>query len=391
MKTIVYDVRGLTEETLRQAQVFREPGAIEAVEAAYENIRKAAAVLKRGGLVAFPTETVYGIGADAFNEAAVGLVYEAKGRPQDNPMIVHISRASDVGLLAAGLSPEAVKLADAFWPGPLTMVLKKREEVPACVTGGLDTVGVRLPDSPSASALISFSGSPVAAPSANLSGRPSPTKAEHVIEDLEGKVDVILMGPECRVGIESTVVDMTSAPPTILRPGVVTRDDLEAVLEAPVSAPENRAAPAGDMPRHGEAAGLPRPGGNEHAGDLPHPAAADQKPQPAGDPPRSPGMKYRHYAPNAQMLVIEGEREKVKTEMIRLKALNEGLGLRVGVLLFEERDYIRAAHDFYASLRALDEEGADLILAGALPETDGLGFAVMNRMLKAAGYNIARV
>jgi len=330
VKTVIYEVTELTD-------------------AAYERIREAAEVIKGGGLVAFPTETVYGIGADAFNEEAVARVYEAKGRPADNPMIVHIARASDVGSLVNQVTPDAVKLADAFWPGPLTMVLPKREEVPVRVTGGLDTVGVRLPDSPVAAALIKFSGTPIAAPSANLSGRPSPTKAEHVIEDLNGKVDVILTGPECRVGIESTVIDMTVSPPTILRPGFVTMDDIEAVLEKPVGQ-----------------------GGDSSA-------------------PRSPGMKYRHYAPEAEMLVIEGAREKVLSEIDRLKLLNEKIGLNVGVLLFEERDYITAAHDFYARLRALDEEGADLILAGALPENDGLGFAVMNRMLKAAGYNIARV
>jgi len=223
----------LTEEGLRQAEVFREPEAVKAVSGAYEKIREAAEVIKRGGLVAFPTETVYGIGADAFNEEAVDRVYEAKGRPSDNPMIVHIARASDVGLLAAELTPGTVKLADAFWPGPLTMVLSKRGEVPARVTGGLGTVGVRLPDSPAAAELIKFAGTPIAAPSANLSGKPSPTKAAHVLGDLDGKVDVILIGPDCRVGIESTVVDMTTAPPCVLRPGVVTRDHIEAILETP--------------------------------------------------------------------------------------------------------------------------------------------------------------
>ena len=351
MKTSIYEVNDLTE-------------------AAYEKIRRAAEVIKRGGLVAFPTETVYGIGADAFNEEAVGRVYEAKGRPRDNPMIVHIARASDAGLLARSLSPDVIKLADAFWPGPLTMVLPKRDEVPARVTGGLGTVGIRLPDSPVAAALIRFAGTPVAAPSANLSGRPSPTKAEHVIEDLDGKVDVILIGPDCRVGIESTVVDMTAEPPCVLRPGVVTGYDLESVLEKPVMVPHLRQGDA----THGDA----------YQGDGSFDRQGDE-------PPKSPGMKYRHYAPQAQMLVVEGFREKVISEIARLKALNEGLGSKVGVLLFEERDYVTAAHDFYAELRALDEEGVDLILAGALPETDGIGFAVMNRMMKAAGYNIARV
>jgi len=353
VKTVVFDVSALSEEELRSADVFREPEAIKAAADAYKMIRQAAEVIKRGGLVAFPTETVYGIGADAFNEEAVGRVYEAKGRPSDNPMIVHIARASDVGLLAAELTPDVVKLADAFWPGPLTMVLPKSGGVPSRVTGGLDTVGVRLPDSPVAAALIKYAGTPIAAPSANLSGRPSPTKADHVLEDLDGKVDVILVGPDCRVGIESTVVDMTCAPPCVLRPGIVTKDHIEAILGTPVLVAGNKAE-------------------EESA-------------------PRSPGMKYRHYAPKAQMLVIEGAREKVRSELERLKSLNEKLGLCVVVMTFEEKDYLTAAHDFYAELRRLDEEGTDLILAGALSETDGLGFAVMNRMLKAAGYNIARV
>ena len=375
MKTTIYDVSSLTEERLRLAEVFREPAAIKAIGEANEKICEAAGVIKRGGLVAFPTETVYGIGADAFNEEAVGRVYEAKGRPSDNPMIVHIARASDAGLLARFLSPDTVKLADAFWPGPLTMVLPKREEVPARVTGGLATVGVRLPDSPIALALIRLAGTPVAAPSANLSGRPSPTKAEHVLQDLDGKVDVILIGPDCRVGIESTVVDMTTAPPCVLRPGFVTRDHIEAILEKPVLITGNYHGDGAVDRYHGDGAV------DRYHGDGSYGAEA----------PKSPGMKYSHYAPKADMLVIEGAREKVRSEIDRLKALNEGLGLKVGVLLFEESDFLRAAHDFYAELRRLDEEGADLIIAGALPETDGLGFAVMNRMLKAAGYNIARV
>ena len=385
MKTTIYNVTNLTEERLRLAEVFREPEAVKDVTGAFEKIREAAEVIKRGGLVAFPTETVYGIGADAFNEDAVSRVYEAKGRPSDNPMIVHIARASDVGLLAAELTPDMVRLADAFWPGPLTMVMPKRDEVPARVSGGLDTVGVRLPDSPAAAALIKFAGTPVAAPSANLSGRPSPTKGEHVLEDLDGKVDAILIGPDCRVGIESTVVDMTASPPCVLRPGFVTKDHIEAILEKPVTIANHTNHGDGTFDRsyHGDGTG-DRNRTNHGDGPFDRPSSAEEA-------PRSPGMKYRHYAPKAQMIVIEGAREKVRREIERLKALNEALGLRVGVLLFEERDFLTAAHDFYAELRKLDEEGSDLILAGALPENDGLGFAVMNRMLKAAGYNIARV
>ena len=398
-------------------------------------IRRAAEVIRGGGLVVFPTETVYGIGADAFNEEAVRRVYEAKGRPSDNPMIVHIARASDISLLSDSLPPEFVKLADAFWPGPLTMVVKKRPEVPDIVTGGLDTVGVRLPDSDIARELISLAGTPVAAPSANLSGGPSPTKAGHVIADMDGKADVILAGPDCRVGIESTVIDMTVTPPVTLRPGVVTREDLEAVLEAPVDGGFDADASRGSLREaldFGAAAvkagqsslsetsawSLNESSENfvrsqdsryfaplaEIAEFAPHSlreecqnsarSAQRRFGLPVTDAavaPRSPGMKYRHYAPRARMVVVEGAREKVRAELERLKGLNEGMGVKVGLLLFEERSYIEAAHDFYAELRALDDEGVDLIIAGALPETDGVGFAVMNRMMKAAGYNVVRV
>jgi L-threonylcarbamoyladenylate synthase len=315
-----------------------------------EKIRHAAGVIRNGGLVAFPTVTVYGIGADAFDEDAVSRVYAAKGRPSDNPMIVHIARASDISLLTDSLSPEVMKLAGVFWPGPLTMVLKKKDEVPFRVTGGLSTVGVRIPDSPVALELIRLAGKPVAAPSANISGCPSPTRAEHVIADLEGKVDVILAGAECRVGIESTVVDMTAEPPQVLRPGVITREDIEALLDIPV-------------------------------GSVPGEYGA----------PRSPGMKYTHYAPKAKMLIVEGAKERVCLEIQRLKSLNEKLGLNVGLLLINEKDYLEAAHLFYAELRELDEKGADVIIAGALPKDNGIGYAVMNRMMKAAGYNVVRV
>ncbi|MCL1895495.1 MAG: L-threonylcarbamoyladenylate synthase [Clostridiales bacterium] len=370
MKTKVLDIRGL------------------AADAAIEMIQEAAGALRRGGLVAFPTETVYGIGANAFDDEAVQRVYAAKGRPSDNPMIVHIARASDIALLSKMISPGIVKLADAFWPGPLTMVLEKRDEVPGCVTGGLATVGVRLPDSPAAIGLIRLAGTPVAAPSANLSGGPSPTKAEHVIRDLDGKVDVILAGEDCRVGIESTVVDMTVSPPEILRPGVVTQDALEAVLDTPVNLHPGLKTEGDGSRVLSPAAG---DGATEDGSRVLSPAAGDGATEGDGAAPRSPGMKYRHYAPRAQMLVVEGAQEKVREELDRLKAMNEALGLRVGIMLFEERGYLDAAHDFYAELRALDDAGVDLIIAGALPEIDGVGFAVMNRMMRAAGFNIVRV
>ena len=337
-----------------------------------ENIdRKAIArggeILKNGGLVAFPTETVYGLGADALNEDAVKRVYEAKGRPSDNPMIVHISRASDIGQMTRMLSPVIVDLIDNFWPGPLTLVVKKRDEIPKTTTGGLDTVAVRMPDNETARKLINLAGVPVAAPSANLSGRPSPTTYEHVVEDLDGKVDVILKGEPCRVGIESTVLDVTGETPMILRPGILTAEQIEAAIGRKVQIDPAALRTAEEMKE----------------------IAAGRK---ADDViPKAPGMKYKHYAPKADMLIVEGARNDVKREIQRLKELNEKLGSKVGVLLFEEKAFIEAAHDFFAKLRDLDHQDVDLILAGALSDTDGVGFAVMNRMLKSAGYNIVRV
>lgn len=321
------------------------------------DINQAADIIKRGGLVAFPTETVYGLGADALNAKAVGRVYEAKGRPSDNPMIVHIARASDIGQLTPMLSAEIVALIDNFWPGPLTMVLKKKDGVPDRTTGGLDTVAVRMPDSEAALRLITLSGCPIAAPSANLSGSPSPTRAKDVIADMDGRIDAIISGEDCRVGIESTVVDMTGETPVILRPGIITAENIEAAIGREVKYDE----------------------------------ALLQRAESGDCTPKAPGMKYRHYAPKAQMTIIEGRRDRVKSEIERLKVLNERLGLKVGVILFEEQAFIEAAHDFFSKLRDLDNEGVDLILAGALSDKDGVGFAVMNRMFKSAGYNIARV
>lgn len=324
-------------------------------------IKEAAKIIQDGGLVAFPTETVYGLGADALNEEAVAKVYEAKGRPSDNPMIVHIARASDIGQLTPMLSSTIVALIDNFWPGPLTLVVKRKAGVPDRTTGGLDTVGVRMPDSKLALDLINYAGCPIAAPSANLSGKPSPTRVEDVIEDLNGKIEGIIEGPACRVGIESTVLDVTGDVPTILRPGVITAEHIEAAIGRKVAI---------DPALHMD----------------PTDTESDEE-----FAPKSPGMKYKHYAPKADMTIIEGSREKVQSEIQRLKVLNERLGNKVGVILFEEQAFIEAAHDFFAKLRDLDREGVDLILAGALSDTDGVGFAVMNRMLKSAGYNIVRV
>ena len=323
------------------------------------DIAEAAEIIQQGGLVAFPTETVYGLGADALNADAVAKVYEAKGRPSDNPMIVHIARASDIGQLTPMLSEDIVSLIDNFWPGPLTMVLKKKAGVPDRTTGGLDTVAVRMPDSEAALELIREADCPIAAPSANISGRPSPTRASDVIADMDGRIDAVIQGDDCRVGIESTVLDMTGDTPVILRPGIITAEDIEAVLKKEV--------------KYDEALLRDKQGED---GDI---------------KPKAPGMKYKHYAPKADMVVIEGQRDKVKAEIERLKLLNERLGSKVGVILFEEKAFVEAAHDFLAKLRDLDNEDVDLILAGALSDFDGVGFAVMNRMLKSAGYNIVKV
>ena len=335
---------------------------------AKEDIQVAAEVIRRGGLVAFPTETVYGLGADALNAKAVAAVYEAKGRPSDNPMIVHIARASDIGQLTPMLSPDIVTIIENFWPGPLTIVVKKKPSVPDRTTGGLDTVAVRMPDAQPALDLINASGCPIAAPSANLSGSPSPTRARDVIADLDGRIDAIIEGEDCRVGIESTVLDLTGDVPTILRPGIITAEAIEAALGKEVRYDPSLT----EESRH--AALDPEDGVGE-----------------ADFQPKSPGMKYRHYAPKADMLVVEGQRDRVQSEIERLKTLNERLGNTVGVILFEEKAFIEAAHDFFARLRDLDQEGVDLILAGALSDSDGVGFAVMNRMLKSAGYNIVKV
>lgn len=362
MKTKIFDVRDLNKHNLEQSIVYDEAEANAKVDAALSKIDEAAEILAKGGLVAFPTETVYGLGANAMDPSAVAKIFEAKGRPGDNPLIVHIARASNIGELTPVLTPEIIRLIDNFWPGPLTIVLNKKPEVPDITTGGLDTVAIRMPDDPVALELIKKAGSPIAAPSANISGRPSPTKGEHVVTDMEGKIDAILIGNDCRIGIESTVLDMTGEVPTILRPGIITAENIEAAI------------------------------GRKVAMD---PALNQRKDVIDGEEdeiaPKAPGMKYTHYAPKAEMTIIEGQIDKVKKEIERLKGLNEMLGLKVGVILFEEKAFIEAAHEFFAKLRKMDDEGVDLILAGALSEQDGVGFAVMNRMLKSAGYNIAKV
>lgn len=324
-----------------------------------ENIALAAGIIADGGLVAFPTETVYGLGADALNAEAVGKVYAAKGRPSDNPMIVHIASKADFARLTPYITEDMEKLMEAFWPGPLTMVVPRKPLIPDTTTGGLNTVGIRMPDHLVALELISKSGCPIAAPSANLSGKPSPTVAQHVVDDLDGRVDAILCSNDCQVGIESTVIDMTGERPMILRPGIITRKDLETVLGKVV---------------------------------LMDPTL-NQRPEERGDAefaPKSPGMKYKHYAPNAPMLVFEGNPDDVRCAIVEEKIFRESRGERVAAILFDEKDERAAAQKFFAQLREADKSDVDVILAAAMPE-EGIGFSVMNRMLKSAGYNIKKV
>lgn len=322
-------------------------------------IYEASQAIKSGELVIFPTETVYGIGADGLNYEAVSNIYKAKGRPSDNPLILHVCDLDmvrdvtdcDLGVLE--------KLAKAFWPGPFTAVLKKSEKVPLITTGGLDTVAVRIPDNDIAVELIRKSGTPIAAPSANISGKPSPTKPEHVIHDMSGKVKIILCGDKCRVGIESTIIDLTNEEPMILRPGIISATQISKVI------------------------------GRTVAMDA---AASIKNRESENDVnPKAPGMKYKHYAPSAQMIILQGKRSDVEREITEIKKQRESQGEKVGVILFEENDFENAARELFSKLRKMDDDGVDLILAGALDEKDEIGFAVMNRMLKSAGYNVREV
>lgn len=402
------------------------------------DINRAAKLLADGKLVAFPTETVYGLGADALNAQAAADIYTAKGRPSDNPMIVHIAEKEDLGILTERITDDMRSLMTAFWPGPLTMVLPAKDVVPRVTTGGLPTVAVRMPAHPVARALIRAAGVPIAAPSANTSGRPSPTRWQHVYEDLNGRIDAILMGEPCEIGIESTVVDMTTDPPVLLRPGFLTPRDLSIVLGKEVLLdPALRVHPPG-QPAHAEAPGAAavgaarsaatdrtvgagtaqavkasgRAAGAESAEDAAAVAAAAQ---PAVTPaagttetprtgeaaaalldgcgdfhPRSPGMKYRHYAPKADMYIFRGKPEAVRQAIAEAKLARMEKGESVGVILYDDADPLEAARHLFDQLRAFDRAGVDIIFAGALQE-EGVGLAVMNRMFKSAGYHIIDV
>ena len=331
-----------------------------------KGITEAARILKEGGLVAFPTETVYGLGANAMDDEAVSKVYAAKGRPSDNPMIVHVAKPQDLTLLTDNITDDMKKLAENFWPGPLTMVVQAKPQVSRITTGGLDTVAVRIPDNETTLKLIETAGMPLAGPSANLSGHPSPTSSNHVYDDLQGRIDAVIQGEICKVGIESTVVDMTSPAPVILRPGIVTAEDLEKVLGKKVEL---------------DPAVLQKPKISNNGKLLE--TEDDYK-------PKAPGMKYKHYAPKAEMMIFVGEPEKVRLAIAAEKMARVEFGQKVGVLIFDSDKPKEAAHDFLAQLRAFDKSGVDVILAAALKE-DGVGLAVMNRMFKSAGYNIREV
>ena len=334
---------------------------------AASSIELAAKLLKQGGLVAFPTETVYGLGGDALDPSASMRIYAAKGRPSDNPLIVHIADKADVWKLAEEVPETAVMLMEAFWPGPLTIILKKKPIVPDATTGGLSTVAIRMPSHPAAMEMIRRSGVYVAAPSANRSGRPSPTTAEHVREDLFGAIDMILDGGPVGIGIESTIVDLTGETPMILRPGYIS---LEMVSELIPGVMENRGQVGED------------------------------------EIPKAPGMKYRHYAPKAPLTIVDGERTAVAAKINELAAGNVDQGKRCGIIcagenrdLYEE-GYIRVpgessdedeiARNIYAILRDMDAEGVDVIYSEAF-DTPRLGDAIMNRIIKAAGHNITKV
>ena len=329
-------------------------------------VKEAGKILKNGGLVAFPTETVYGLGGDAKNKDASKAIYAAKGRPSDNPLIVHIPDVSWVDGIVSEIPEAAQKLADAFWPGPMTLIFKKNEVIPLETTGGLDTVAVRLPSHPVARALMEESGVYIAAPSANTSGRPSPTKAKHVAEDLSGKIDAIIDGGEVNIGLESTIIDVTEDIPTILRPGYISLDDVKAVVG------EARMDP-----------GIMSKDSNVR--------------------PKAPGMRYRHYAPKGNLIVVNGEKEKVCAYINKQVESAGALHKKVAVLASSEtastyknakvyvigslHDEEEIARNLYDVLRQFDEEEMELIFSEAF-ETPHIGQAIMNRLLKAAGHQV---
>lgn len=335
-----------------------------------EAIEEAADILRKSGIVAFPTETVYGLGADALNPSAVRKIFEAKGRPQDNPLIIHVS-GLDLSLYAQDIPSKAKQLMERFWPGPLTIILKKTDLIPSETSAGLDSVGIRMPSNPVAKSLIEALGRPIAAPSANISGRPSPTNFERCVEDLDGKADMIIGDGSSIVGLESTIVDYSVHPPRLLRPGYITYEQLletdpDVVYEEAKTRVEEAEAP------------------------------------------KAPGMKYRHYAPQAPMTIIRGETREVEVEILRLIDELVKKGKTVGVFapierksvynnkniffvsMGTEHDFEEMARNLFEGLRRFDDAKVDVILSEGFQEV-GLFQAIMNRLKKAAAFNIIEV
>jgi L-threonylcarbamoyladenylate synthase len=335
-----------------------------------QKVRAAAKLIRAGGLVAFPTETVYGLGADALNATAVMALFKAKKRPLDNPPIVHVCDISDVYRLAKEIPAKAERLMRIFWPGPLTLILKRSSMVPDVTVAGLDSIAVRMPRHDVALALLRESGCPISAPSANLAGRPSPTTARHVLDDLGGRIDAVLDGGPTVIGVESTVLDVTVDPPQVLRPGGTPFEALREVLvEAEL-----------------------------------HPTVTAEKPLPVVEV-RSPGVKHKHYAPKADVVVVEGMLPAVVGKVNELAMNYVRRGSRVGILCTDETrgsytldfvkslgsrsDMTRVARNLFACLREFDLEGVDVIVAEGVP-LEGLGLAVMNRLRRASGYKIVK-
>ena len=330
-----------------------------------EIIQTAAKILQEGGLVAFPTETVYGLGGNGLDNSACEKIYLAKGRPSDNPLILHISEFEELKPIVREISPAAQKLMDAFWPGPLTMVFPKSDIVPEKATGGLDTVAVRFPNHPVARAIIHAAGLPIAAPSANSSGKPSPTRASHVEFDLNGKIDMIVDGGAAEWGLESTIVDVSGEVPMILRPGAVTKEMMEEVVGKVEIDPAILQKPAADLK------------------------------------PKAPGMKYTHYSPKAEVVLVKGETTAVVDEINRLAAEDMAHGFKTGVMATEEtKDLYKAdiilslgsrerpeeiGANLFKYLRKFDFLGAERVYSEVFSE-EGEGMAIMNRLNKAAGY-----
>lgn len=332
-------------------------------------IREAGEIIKAGGLVAFPTETVYGLGGDALNPASSRKIYEAKGRPSDNPLIVHITDMEALPAIVKSVPETAKKLADAFWPGPLTMIMEKSALVPKETTGGLDTVAVRMPSDAVALAFIRAAGGYVAAPSANRSGRPSPTRAAYVAQDMDSRIEMILDGGDATLGLESTIVDLTVEPPVILRPGFITGEMLRQKLGR---VEEDRTLFSDD----------------------------------SGQAPKAPGMKYRHYAPKGELVIVKGAAEAVTDYINEQLAAERRNHKKTGVIATDETvagyradvprsvgkraDATAAAKGLYRILREFDDEGVELIYSESF-DGEGVSQAVMNRLLKAAGHKVINV